>query len=122
MAGVGVWRLCHISGVDGEFDFRTAGRDVPEVPPDNNTGDRRLRPVAVSRKVSGGTCSEQDTDTNRTLASIFSACFSTRFSTRWAEGLNPFTARRQLPASPQLRTATKNGPAVARCAAYRRGA
>ena len=45
----------------------------PEVPSDNNTAERRLRPVVVSRKISGGTRSNQGTDTKMTLASVFGA-------------------------------------------------
>ena len=66
----------------------------PEVPPDNNAAERSLRHLVVSRKVSGGTRSEQGTDTKMTLASIF--------STWRAQGLNPLTACRQLLASPKL--------------------
>ena len=66
----------------------------PEAPADNNAAERSLRPVAVSRKVSGGTRSEQGADAKMTLASIFGA---------WrAQGLNPLTACKQLLASPQL--------------------
>ena len=43
----------------------------PEVPPDNNAAERSRRHLVVSRKVSGGTRSEQGTDTKMTLASIF---------------------------------------------------
>ena len=43
----------------------------PEVPPDNNAAERSLRPVVISRKISGGTRSAAGTDTKMTLASIF---------------------------------------------------
>ena len=66
----------------------------PEVSPDNNAAERSLRHLVVSRKVSGGTRSEQGTDTKMTLATIF--------STWRAQGLNPLTACRQLLISPQL--------------------
>ena len=66
----------------------------PEAPPDNNAAERSLRPLVVSRKISGGTRSEPGTDTKMTLASIF--------GTWRAQGLNPLTACRQLLASPQL--------------------
>ena len=66
----------------------------PETPPDNNAAERSLRPLVVSRKISGGTRSEQGTDTKMTLASIF--------GTWRAQGLNPLTACRQLLLSPQL--------------------
>ena len=66
----------------------------PEVPPDNNAAERSLRHLVVSRKISGGTRSNQGTDTKMTLASIF--------GTWRAQGLNPLTACRQLLASPQV--------------------
>ena len=34
----------------------------PEVPPDNNAAERSLRPLVISRKISGGTRSNQGTD------------------------------------------------------------
>ena len=43
----------------------------PAAPPDNNAAERSLRHLVVSRKVSGGTRSDQGTDTKMTLASIF---------------------------------------------------
>ena len=43
----------------------------PEVPPDNNAAERSLRPVVISRKISGGTRSAAGTNTKMTLASIF---------------------------------------------------
>ena len=65
----------------------------PEAPPDNNAAERSLRPLVVSRKISGGTRSPQGTETKMTLASIFDA---------WrAQGLNTLTTCRQLLASPQ---------------------
>ena len=66
----------------------------PEVPPDNNAAERSLRHLVVSRKVSGGTRSEQGTDAKMTLASIF--------GTWRAQGLDPIAACRQLLTSPQL--------------------
>ena len=66
----------------------------PEVPPDNNAAERSLRPVVVSRKISGGTRSSQGTETKMALASIF--------GTWRAQGSNVLTACRQLLASPQL--------------------
>lgn len=45
----------------------------PEVPADNNAAERSLRPVVISRKISGGARSNQGTDTKMTLASIFGA-------------------------------------------------
>ncbi len=66
----------------------------PDVPPDNNAAERSLRHLVVSRKVNGGTRSEQGTDTKMTLASIF--------GTWRAQGLNPLNTCRQLLASPQV--------------------
>ena len=66
----------------------------PEVPPDNNAAERSLRHLVVSRKISGGTRSNQGTDTKMTLASIF--------GTWRSQGLNPLTACRQLLTSPQV--------------------
>ena len=66
----------------------------PEVPPDNNAAERSLRPVVISRKISGGTRSIQGTETKMTLASIF--------GTWRAQSLNPLAACRQLLASPQV--------------------
>ena len=65
-----------------------------DVPPDNNAAERSLRPVVISRKISGGTRSAAGSDTKMTLASLF--------GTWRAQGLNPLTACRQLLASPQL--------------------
>ena len=59
-----------------------------------NAAERSLRPVVISRKVSGGTRSDQGTDTKMTLASVF--------GTWRAKGLNTLTACQQLLASPQL--------------------
>ena len=66
----------------------------PAVPADNNAAERSLRPLVISRKISGGTRSEGGTDSKMTLASLF--------GTWRARGLNPLTACRQLLSSPQL--------------------
>ena len=66
----------------------------PGAPPDNNAAERSLRPVVISRKVSGGTRSGQGTQTKMTLASLF--------GTWRAQGLNTLTACRQLLTSPQV--------------------
>ncbi len=66
----------------------------PAAPSDNNAAERSLRHLVISRKISGGTRSEQGTQSKMTLASLFGA---------WrAQGLNPLAARRQLLISPQL--------------------
>ena len=66
----------------------------PDVPADNNPAERSLRHLVISRKVSGGTCSEQGTESKMTLASIF--------GTWRAQGLNPLAACRQLLVFPLL--------------------
>ena len=66
----------------------------PDVPADNNPAERSLRHLVISRKVSGGTRSEQGTESKMTLASIF--------GTWRAQGLNPLAACRQLLTSPQV--------------------
>lgn len=66
----------------------------PRVPPDNNSSERSLRPLVVSRKVSGGTRSARGTDTKMTLASLF--------GTWRARNRNPLLACRQMLLSPQL--------------------
>ena len=60
----------------------------PDVPADNNPAERSLRHLVISRKVSGGTRSEQGTESKMTLASLF--------GTWRAQGLNPLAACRQL--------------------------
>ena len=67
----------------------------PDVPTDNNAAERSLRHLAISRrKVSGGTRSEQGTESNMTLAFIF--------GTWRAQGLNPLAACRQMLTFPQV--------------------
>ena len=43
----------------------------PETPSDNNAAERSLRHLVISRKISGGTRSEQGSDSKMTLASLF---------------------------------------------------
>ena len=66
----------------------------PAVPSDNNPAERSRRHLVISRKVSGGTRSEQGTERKMTLASTF--------GTWRAQGLNPLAACRQLLVSPRL--------------------
>ena len=66
----------------------------PDVPADNNPAERSLRHLVISRKVSGGTRSEQGTQSKMTLASLF--------GTWRAQGLNPLAACHQLLVSPLL--------------------
>ncbi len=64
----------------------------PAVPPDNNAAERSLRHLVTSRKISGGTRSDQGTSSKMALASLF--------GTWRARGLNPFLQCRQLLTSP----------------------
>ena len=66
----------------------------PDVPADNNAAEHSLRHLVISRKISGGTRSEQGTQSKMTLASLF--------GTWRAQGLNPLAACRQLLTSPQV--------------------
>ena len=66
----------------------------PDVPADNNAAERSLRHLVISRKISGGTRSEQGTQSKMTLASLF--------GTWRAQGLNPLAACRQLLISPEV--------------------
>ena len=66
----------------------------PRVPPDNNAAERAVRPLAVCRKISGGTRSERGSDTKGILASLF--------GTWRLKALNPFLACCQLLAPPKI--------------------
>jgi transposase len=61
---------------------------VEGVRADNNLAERSIRPLVVIRKISGGTRSDEGTQTRMALASLF--------ETWQARGLNPFTACVQL--------------------------
>ena len=65
----------------------------PDVPADNNAAERSLRPLVISRKISGGTRSHQGSHTKMTLASLF--------GTWRAQGLDPLLACREMLLSPQ---------------------
>jgi transposase len=56
----------------------------PRVPSTNNAAERALRPVVISRKISGGSQTGEGSRTKHSLASVF--------GTWLAQGLNPFTA------------------------------
>ena len=56
---------------------------VPGLSADNNLAERRIRPLAVARKISGGTRSPEGSVVRTRLASLF--------ATWQARGLNPFT-------------------------------
>jgi hypothetical protein len=66
----------------------------PAAPPENNAAERSLRHLVTSRKISGGTRSEQGTSSKMALASLF--------GTWRARGLNPLLQCRQLFTSPQV--------------------
>lgn len=66
----------------------------PRVPPDNNAAERIVRPLAVCRKISGGTRSPQGSETKGILASLF--------ATWRLQALNPFLACFRLLAAPQV--------------------
>ena len=66
----------------------------PAVPPDNNAAERSLRHLVTSRKISGGTRSDQGSRSKMTLASLF--------GTWRARGLNPLSECRRLLISPQV--------------------
>ncbi len=62
------------------------------VPPDNNLAERAIRPLVVTRKISGGTRSPQGSTTHMRLYSL---------AATWAaQGHNPLTQFRQLLQSP----------------------
>ena len=66
----------------------------PRVNTDNNTAERSLRPTVVSRKISGGTRSEQRSETKSVLASLF--------GTWRLRGCNPYQALNSILSQPQL--------------------
>ena len=66
----------------------------PDVPSENNAAERSLRHLVVSRKISGGTRSEQGTNTKMILASLL--------GTWRAKGLNPLSQSQNLLVSHQL--------------------
>ena len=66
----------------------------PAVPADNNAAERSLRHLVTCRKISGGTRSDQGTQTKMALSSLFGT---------WAlQGLDPLAQSRRLLASPQF--------------------
>jgi uncharacterized coiled-coil protein SlyX len=56
----------------------------PAIPADNNLAERRLRPLVIARKISGGTRSAEGSRVRTTLASLF--------ATWHAQGRDPFQA------------------------------
>jgi transposase len=53
----------------------------PEVPPENNAAERSLRYVVTSRKISGGTRSEQGTYSRPVLSMVEELILSSLFGT-----------------------------------------
>ena len=45
----------------------------PDVPSENNSAERSLRHVVISRKIRGDTCSKQGSNSKMALASLFGA-------------------------------------------------
>ena len=74
----------------GVVRFRRRSR----VSADNNAAERSLRPTVVSRKISGGTRSEQGSETKSILASLF--------GTWRLRGCNPYHALNSILSQPQL--------------------
>ncbi|MCH7622182.1 MAG: transposase, partial [Chloroflexi bacterium] len=74
----------------------------PAVPPDNNAAERSLRHLVISRKISGGTRSDQGTDTKPVLSLVEGMTLASLFGTWRARGLNPLLECRRLLTSPQL--------------------
>ena len=64
----------------------------PQVTADNNAAERSLRPPVVSRKISGGTRSDQGSGTKSILASLF--------GTWRLQGRDPYHAVQQTLAQP----------------------
>ena len=66
----------------------------PAVPADNNLAERRLRPLVIARKISGGTRSAAGSATRMGLASLF--------ATWQAQGRDPFDACHHMLLAPAL--------------------
>jgi len=66
----------------------------PQATADNNAAERSLRPPVVSRKISGGTRSDQGSETKSVLASLF--------GTWRLQGRDPYHAVRQTLTQPML--------------------
>ena len=64
----------------------------PRASADNNAAERSLRPTVVSRKISGGTRSEQGSETKSVLASLF--------GTWRLRGCNPYQALNSILSQP----------------------
>ena len=66
----------------------------PQASADNNAAERSLRPPVVSRKISGGTRSDQGSETKSILASLF--------GTWRLQERNPYQALQSILSKPQL--------------------
>ncbi|MDP9371576.1 MAG: IS66 family transposase [Chloroflexota bacterium] len=66
----------------------------PAIPPDNNLAERNLRPLVIARKISGGTRSDEGSQTRMALHSLF--------GTWQAQGRDPFTTCHQMLLAPAL--------------------
>jgi hypothetical protein len=89
-----LWTLCQPYGDTSRPQHRLCERverflpelfvfvAVPGVPAHNNLAERSVRPLAVARKISGGSRSPKGSATRMGLASLF--------GTWLAQGLNPF--------------------------------
>ena len=66
----------------------------PRASADNNAAERSLRPTVVSRKISGGTRSEQGSETKSVLASLF--------GTWRLRGCNPYQALNSILSQPHI--------------------
>ena len=64
------------------------------MPPTNNAAERSLRHLVTTRKISGGSRSDEGTATRMRLATLF--------GTWRAQGLDPLAQCRQLLAAPQV--------------------
>ena len=74
----------------------------PAVPSDNNAAERSLRHLVISRKISGGTRSDQGTNSKPVLSAAEGMALASLFGTWRARGVNPFLECRQLLTSPQV--------------------
>ena len=74
----------------------------PAVPPDNNAAERSLRHLVVSRKISGGTRSDQGTESKPVLSLVEGMVLASLFGTWRARGLNPLLECRRMLTSPQV--------------------
>lgn len=72
----------------------------PAVPSENNAAERSLRHLVTSRKISGGTRSEQGTSSKPVLSAAEGMTLASIFGTWRARGLNPFLECRLLLTSP----------------------